>query len=403
MIKILFVIIILGPLFSFAQPNTWLKKNDFGGGKRERAVAFSIGDYGYIGTGVDTAENVLKDLWQYDPIVDTWTQKADLPGEARRDAVGFALGNKGYIGTGINNIASFFGNKLADFWEYNPTTNTWTQKANFPGNGGFGIYFATGFVVDSKGYICGGKNGPNTYSNQLWEYKPSIDQWTVRANFPGGQRYQLSSFSIGNYGYVGLGANQDIFKKDFWKYNPGNNEWMQIADLIASERGGATTFTIGDRGFVCTGTNGGTQKDLIEYNPISNTWALRSYYGGSDRKNAVAFVVNGMAYLGTGKGNNKKASMYEYTPHNFLGLNESGLVDLKIYPNPTTDFILIQSNANLIEEIVINSIDGKEFKREKMEGSIHKIELKSALPGVYFVQVIGSDGNQLDRKQIIVQ
>jgi len=403
MVKILLAITFICPLFVFAQPNTWLKKNDFGGGKRERAVAFSIGNYGYIGTGIDTAEAVLKDLWQYDPTLDTWTQKADLPGEARRDAIGFSLGNKGYIGTGINNNASFLGNKLADFYEYDPLSNSWTQKANFPGNGGFGIYFATAFTVDSKGYVCGGKNGPNTYSNQLWEYKPSIDQWTSRANFPGGPRYQLASFSIGNFGYVGLGANQDIFKKDFWKYNPGNNQWTQVADLIASERGGAATFTIGERGFVCTGTNGGTQKDLIEYNPVSNSWALRSYYGGSDRKNAVAFVVNGKAYLGTGKGGNKKSSMYEYTPHNFLSVDENEQLDLTIYPNPTADFIVVESSSNLIEEVVIYSINGLEIYREKMFNTNHKIDLTTALPGVYVVQLIGVGGNQLDSKQIIVQ
>ena len=38
---------------------------------------------------IDTAEILLKDLWQYDPNTDTWMQKADLPGAARRDAVAF--------------------------------------------------------------------------------------------------------------------------------------------------------------------------------------------------------------------------------------------------------------------------------------------------------------------------
>ena len=47
----------------------------------------------------------------------------------RYGAVGFSIGSKGFIGTGVD----FFGNYYNDFWEYNPATNTWTQKANFGG------------------------------------------------------------------------------------------------------------------------------------------------------------------------------------------------------------------------------------------------------------------------------
>jgi N-acetylneuraminic acid mutarotase len=213
--NICFLILIIVPNFLVGQYNTWTKKNDFIAGKRERAVAFSIGNYGYVSTGIDTAEILLKDLWQYDPNTDTWNQKADLPGPARRDAVAFSVNGKGYVGTGIDNASALVGNKLKDIWEYDPTLNTWIQKADFPGSGGNGIYFATAFSADNKGYVCGGKWGPNLYSSQLWEYKPSSDQWIQRANFPGGVRYQLSSFSIENQGYVGLGANQDIYKKDF--------------------------------------------------------------------------------------------------------------------------------------------------------------------------------------------
>ena len=88
---------------SFGQiENTWTKMSDFSGLKRERAVAFSIGDYGYIGTGIDTAEVVYNDLWKYDATLDAWSQVASLPGSVRRNAIAFSINDKGYIGTGIN-------------------------------------------------------------------------------------------------------------------------------------------------------------------------------------------------------------------------------------------------------------------------------------------------------------
>jgi hypothetical protein len=62
---------------------------------------------------------------------DSWTQKASVGGTQRNDAVGFSIDSlgKGYVGTGGDGTGGF----LNDFWEYNPSTNVWTQKANYPG------------------------------------------------------------------------------------------------------------------------------------------------------------------------------------------------------------------------------------------------------------------------------
>ena len=40
------------------------------------------------------------DFWEYDPATNTWTQKADFGGTARQYATGLSIGSKGYIGTG---------------------------------------------------------------------------------------------------------------------------------------------------------------------------------------------------------------------------------------------------------------------------------------------------------------
>lgn len=390
----------LFPFLLNGQFNTWTKKSDFMAGKRERAVAFSIGDFAYVCSGIDTAETLLKDLWQYNPQLDTWTQKADLPGLARRDAVAFSINGKGYVGTGMDNANALLGNKLKDFWEYDPNNNTWTQKADFPGSGANGIYFATAFAADNKGYVCGGKWGPSLYSNQLWEYKPTIDQWIQRANFPGGVRYQLSSFSIGAYGYVGLGANQDIFKKDFYRYNPGSNQWTQIADCIASERGSACAFSLDNRGFICLGTNGGLLGDLVEYNPEINEWELRCAYGGSERKNAVAFVVNGRAFVGLGKGySGKKSSIQEYSAPNYAALSEVEFT-CEMYPNPSTGIVQLKSDEPLEAVRILNPFGALTFE-QKMSSSTDLLDLTHLSPGVYQLMFITKMG-QTFQKQLMI-
>jgi hypothetical protein len=44
--------------------------------------------------------------------------------------VGFSIGNKGYLGTGLDHDYPSY---KKDFWEYDPVANAWTQKADFGG------------------------------------------------------------------------------------------------------------------------------------------------------------------------------------------------------------------------------------------------------------------------------
>jgi len=387
------------PLFVSAQYNTWTKLNDVGMGKRERATGFSIGSMGYVCGGMDTAEIIHKDLWAYDPQHDTWSQKADLPGSARRDAISFVINNYAFVGSGMDSVSGPTGTKLKDFWRYNPTTNSWAAVADFPGAGGDGIYFATGFAAGGKGYLCGGKIGPNLYSSQLWEYKPSNNQWIQRANFPGGVRYQMSSFVVGPKAYVGMGTDQNIFKKDMYCYDPGANNWEAIAPFPAYERAAASTFTLEERGFVCLGNNGGLLSDLMEYNPETNTWTLRAAFGGSERKSAVSFVIDNKAYVGTGKGySGKKASWYVYEPCNYTALDELEAA-LQIYPNPFVSGVKVKGLNNLVKDVSVYNLAGKKLMTLQLSSYVeNEIDLSTLGSGVFIFCFRLEDGQVLTKK-----
>jgi N-acetylneuraminic acid mutarotase len=136
--------------FSTAQsPDTWLRKNDIGfagiAGPAERysAVGFTINGKGYFGGG----NNGKTDFWEYDPVSDTWSQKANFSGTGRNEATGFTIGNKGYVGTGYTTFPFAYYN---DFWEFDPLANTWTRKADHPGTP---RRAATGFAIGNKGYL----------------------------------------------------------------------------------------------------------------------------------------------------------------------------------------------------------------------------------------------------------
>ncbi len=404
--KILFIATLLLASSSFALENVWEKVSDFGsdttgnGLKRERAVGFAIGNFAYVGTGIDTAEVVHNDFWKYDPVTNAWSQVATLPASVRRNASSFVVNNKGYVGLGINTVNSsdVGATILSDFWEYNPTTNTWLQKANFPGSFGWGIYFATGFSTQNKGYICAGKIGPNNYSDELWEYNSLSNQWTQKADFPGGVRYQLSSFSIDNQCYVGLGTDQDLYRNDFWKYDPVSNSWSAIANLPASARANAATFTIGQRGYVCMGTNGGYLDDLWEYNPFTNQWAVRANYGGTRRKGAVGFSINGVGYVGTGKGySGKKASFQKYYPPAIVGIDELQ-TKISIFPNPVENVLHLSTASPIISSIAIYSLSGQLVLQQEWKEQINVQKLSS---GTYFLNGIDSEGQTITTQKLI--
>ncbi|MBK6821257.1 MAG: hypothetical protein IPG85_17325 [Bacteroidetes bacterium] len=89
-----------------------------------KAVGFSAGNKGYIGTGEDSVGNNLNDMWEFNG---SWTQVSNFAGGIRSKATAFAINDKGYVGTGFDG-SNFYN----DLWEYNTTNNTWLQLASLP-------------------------------------------------------------------------------------------------------------------------------------------------------------------------------------------------------------------------------------------------------------------------------
>jgi len=146
-------------------------------------------------------------------VADTWTQKASITG-ARDGAVGFSIGNKGYIGTGFNSGAFTY---YHDFWEYDPSSNTWTQKADFGGGNRTG---AVGFSIGTKGYIGTGLSDSGS-KNDFWEWDQLTNIWIQKTDFGGAIRNGAVGFSIGTKGYIGTGGTNPplMLYNDFWEWD----------------------------------------------------------------------------------------------------------------------------------------------------------------------------------------
>jgi N-acetylneuraminic acid mutarotase len=196
---------------------------------------------------------------------------------------------------------------------------TWTDRL-----GNFWLFGGSG----------GDANGSDGYLNDLWEFKPSTNEWTwvsgsstlpsgsaslpgvygtlgvpAAGNVPGG-RSQSASWIDGNgnlwlFGGEGFTAGTTgVWLNDLWEFNPSTSEWAWMggstktgqpgvygtlgqaaAGNIPGSRNNAASWTdssghfwlFGGRGFDSAG-DFGYLNDLWEFNPSTDEWA---WMGGS--------------------------------------------------------------------------------------------------------------------------
>lgn len=155
--------------------NTWTRKKDLPSFGRYGAIAFSIGQKGYVGTGhllSPDQSGPVNDFWEYDSLNDSWKQIAVLPSTARQKANAFSFNGKGYVGMGHEMYGY---NLFSDWWSYEPETNSWVQLESFPGHR---REFAHTFVFNGCLYLFGGTNSRQLFEPDLWKYSFENDTWT---------------------------------------------------------------------------------------------------------------------------------------------------------------------------------------------------------------------------------
>jgi N-acetylneuraminic acid mutarotase len=366
--------------------NTWTQKADFGGSARRSAIGFSIGNYGYMGTGYDA--NFYDDLWKFDPVNNSWTQAASYPGAARFSAVVFVIGSFAYVGTGYDVNNNF---NTADFWKYDSQNNSWSQSASMPA--GQERRYASAFGAQGRGYVCNG-TGPSGYLNDLWEYDGIGNSWTQKANFPGAPRYECVSFTIGEFGYVGCGAFAGTIYNDFYEYQPQNNSWFQKANYPGAGGDAAAGFALEVRGYIGTGsTQGSYPTDFYEWDQANDVWTAKANFPAAGRAFGTGFSILNKGYIGTGESVSYFNDWWEYTPDTLFNSTENLSADA------TAPVIIIQKNEVTImnngncnqSTLIIYSIDGKLVATLKLNNN------KTLLPfvlekGIYLYQVEGNKG-----------
>ncbi len=366
-------------LFSQTQYG-WIQKSNFIGPARHRASAAAVGNRGYMGLGhVNSVNDILYDDWyEYDPGTDTWCQKASYPGGPIMHAATFVIANKIYVGTGrdVNVVLH------NDFYCYDPATNVWTTIAPFPGQPRRG---AAAFAINGFGYVGTGSN----YSS-FYKYNPTTNSWSQTASLPGSGRIAAVAFAIGGKGYLSTGDNGGP-TNDMWEYDPVANSWTQKANLPGLPRMEATGFVLNGQGYVGTGDNfssGTNYQDFWCYDPPTNSWMQVTDFAGAARRYMACFTIGNRAYAGLGTSGTNYNDLWEYG--SISGVEENKLSnEISIFPNPVVESATLNFSTTLENaELVLTDANGKNIRTIKnVNGNSFVLERENLAAGIYFISI----------------
>jgi N-acetylneuraminic acid mutarotase len=367
-------------LFSQTQYG-WIEKASFPGFARHRISAAAVGNRGYMGLGhVNAVNDILYDDWfEYDPGSDTWTQRANYAGGPRMHPATFVIDNKIYVGTG-RDISLV---QHQDFWRYDPVTNVWDSIAPYPGAARRG---AVAFTLNGLGYV-----GTGSYHSNFYKYDPNSDSWSPVAPLPGTGRISAVAFAINGKGYLTTGDDGTGPLGDMWEYDPTFDTWTPKANLPGLPRMEAAGFALNGQGYVGTGDNfssGINYQDFWCYDPPTNSWMQVTDFTGAARRYMGCFVIGNRAYAGLGTSGTNYNDLWEYG--SISGVQENNSTNsISIFPNPVYESATIHF-SNSIEDgtLTLTDVNGKCVREIKnINGNSVLFNREELASGIYFISI----------------
>lgn len=364
--------------------SNWTQRADFGAVGRHRGTGCSIGNKGYIGLGHynGTGSNIVKkDWWEYDPATNAWTQKADYNGAG-------GSGNYAVLILSIGNYAYVTGGTFSDVntRRYSPVTNLWEIVATCPINPSN----TEGFVIGDKGYFVN--------SNAVYEFNATTSTWTQKGNAPFVANAWLGAFSIGEKGYIRTTSG-------FYEYKQSLDQWVNRAYFPGLATAASMNFTQDGKGYVVCGYGFGlsdVNSEVWEYDPLQNSWNQFEDFPGTSRRFGVGFSIGDRAYVGIGTNGTNFNDFWEFDADMYLGSSELTDISIEAFPNPVVDHFTVSCEQYPNFEIALFSANGMQvFQTNTSSGKV-QIQRNGLPSGTYFVKLI-SDGRPIGSQTLLFQ
>jgi hypothetical protein len=239
--------------------------------KDRKPMSFARDDYNLAGvngkvyaiSGKNNYLNgVLKSVEEYDPSTDTWSQKADIP-EGRYGYSNAVYQGKIFVIGGANKDVT----SRVDVFD--PSSNTWVQKTSMT----TARYGQGSCELNGKIYVIGGYSGKATLPT-LEVYDIATDKWEKKKDLPlPATKLSVISANSKVYAIGGKDSNGNTLKI-VYEYNPANDTWIKKADLKTPRWGLAVTVQ-SDMITVIGGYNDKIVTSTEQYDLAKDSW---SYY-----------------------------------------------------------------------------------------------------------------------------
>lgn len=165
-------------------------------------------------------------FYELDPSNNTFKELEKYPGIVRTHGTINWVNNKLYMVTGHNPSPYPFGRTEGDrtMYSYDIANNKWEKSVDFPENEIIGVYDrmrTSSFVIGSRLFVIGGSM--HTGQVQTYAFDTDTKRWETKTDLP----YSFSdksSLGIADYGFAFLGP--------LYRYTATRNIWEQIPHII---------------------------------------------------------------------------------------------------------------------------------------------------------------------------
>jgi Galactose oxidase, central domain/Kelch motif len=299
---------------------------------RRGAIAFEINGKGYMGSGDVTggacqtpACSNRSDFYEYDPSTNSWIIKAALP-IGFQYGVGISHNGKGYAGLGLNSPIFPTPPYNAGWFEYDPNTDSWTIKQNFLNapafNSPVSIWKGTISKIGNDLFVFGGQRGVS-YLDEMYKYNTITNSWNLVTNELGQNREEAMGFYSSGKIFIGGGIDNEALN-DFWEYDLTTDSWAQKTSFPSvytkrafAEINGKGYFVGGQSNYITSTQFVSNHTDeLLEYDPTTNIFSNKAPYPNGKTYGMTSFAYNGNLYAGFGIRENGTLSsnFYKYDP-----------------------------------------------------------------------------------------
>ena len=266
----------------------------------------------------------LPDFYSYNPAKDSWAAlRSWLPGTEIKPP---AKGSAG-CADGSGHVYATKGNNTLGFWLYDAAGNAWTQKKDVPLGasnkklkGGTDIVWA---YQDGIGYAYLLKG----YKNEFYRYHVDGDSWHALDNAPVGFHLQWDKGSWLAYDGMNTIYAHKAKYHEFYSYNLETDAWnpTALAGMPMAGTGGSKKSKDGGCGAYygdgkIYALKGGNTQQFFKYIVATNSWTEEETIprGTLKKKPAAgADVVTVGTVLYATKGN-KTNELWKYVPSDFL-------------------------------------------------------------------------------------